>query len=414
MSMFLENIIRTYLIEGRTVAKLRNVSAKETAAAFRAKAVDVYAVLVKGTKNSKEIIDLVKAATVASVGTGTETKIAVGENSKFADGNYDYVMSDPLPKKRQIIIVRIFNSFKITQKQVNLNTSKSNTTNSYESDGYIGNSNLFTVTTYKKLLAGEGKSTKNVDDLKSKESELTDPVKTASDIVAGNTQVTDYDITQDGKVVGKFNGTINKDSQPVQGKLVLTDGQFFDGSFKDGKFVSGTCKEKLSNNSTFEGKVLNGVPEVNVTHYLSRPTGEFFEGTLDSSYNPINGSVYSTSAKTEKIADFVAGAYVEIEKPVSIKYTYNVTTDNAEFLKVQQQMLAWLEANGISTAPATSGPYKTYKKLKDAIAGKTVGSYGDVTKSAVALIKGILVNQLKKTIDSDATFIDNTFINLIK
>ena len=58
--------------------------------------------------------------------------------------------------------------------------------------------------------------------------------------------------------------------------------------------------------------------------------------------------------------------------------------------------------------------YKSYKTLKDAISGKSVSSYGLATKSVVALIKGILVNQLNKTIDSDATYIDEKFINLIK
>lgn len=104
----------------------------------------------------------------------------------------------------------------------------------------------------------------------------------------------------------------------------------------------------------------------------------------------------------------------KVEPTAAIKYELNKTKDNADLLKVQQQMIAWLETNGISNAPKTSDPYKSYKKLKDAISGKSVSSYGPATKSVVALIKGILVNQLNKTIDSDATYIDEKFINLIK
>lgn len=411
MSTLLEDIIRTYLIEGRTVAKIRNVSAAETAVARRAGAVHSYAVLVKGTKNSEDIINLVQAATLASTGADTENKVAVGQTSKFANGDYCYVMSDPLPKKRQIIVVRIFKTTDITKNHLNIK----NATSSYETAGNIGASDFFTVTLFKQLLIGEKQDTTPVDDLKSNESEASDIINTATDVLAGNKQVTDHDLSRDGKVVGKFTGTMDKNDVPIQGKAVLTDGQWFDGTFKDGAFVSGTCKKILDNGDIFEGELMDGVPTANVMHHITATkSGAYYEGTVDTDFKQVDGTVYKSSAKTEKIGDFKSGEWIEVAKPVSIKYTYKVTTDNAEFLKVQQQMITWLEANGISTAPVTSAPYKTYKTLKDAIAGKTVGSYGDVTKSTVALIKGILVKQLGKTIDSDATYVDEKFIDLIK
>ena len=102
----LETLIKQVLFEQRTVAKIRNASAKMTAEARKAGAVHAYAVLVKGTSNPRDIQDLVEAATNASVGGDTET-VAVGKNSKFGNGNYMYVCSTPKSDKRQLINVWI-------------------------------------------------------------------------------------------------------------------------------------------------------------------------------------------------------------------------------------------------------------------------------------------------------------------
>ena len=136
---------------------------------------------------------------------------------------------------------------------------------------------------------------------------------------------------------------------------------------------------------------------------------------LDPSKTPGASYVFVTPADLKiRIATCELETKPKVEPTAAIKYELDKTKDSADLLKVQQQMIAWLETNGISSAPKTSDPYKTYKKLKDAISGKSVSSYGPITKSVVALIKGILVNQLNKTIDSDATYIDEKFIDLIK
>ncbi len=77
-----------------------NVSAKETTKARNAGAVHAYGVLVKGTSNEYDIKELVYGASLASVGTSTDNVVAIGQSSKYANGDYNYVMSDPLPKKR--------------------------------------------------------------------------------------------------------------------------------------------------------------------------------------------------------------------------------------------------------------------------------------------------------------------------
>lgn len=102
----LETIIKNVLFEQRTVAKIRNASAKMTALARSVGAVHAYSVLVKGTSNPRDIQDLVEAATIGSKGGDGET-IAVGRQSKFADGNYMYVCSTPESDKRQLINVWI-------------------------------------------------------------------------------------------------------------------------------------------------------------------------------------------------------------------------------------------------------------------------------------------------------------------
>jgi len=136
---------------------------------------------------------------------------------------------------------------------------------------------------------------------------------------------------------------------------------------------------------------------------------------LDPDQTPPASYIFVTPADLKtRIATCEIETKPKVEPTAAIKYELDKTKDSADLLKVQQQMITWLETNGISNAPKTSNPYKTYKKLKDAISGKSVSSYGPITKSVVALIKGILVNQLNKTIDSDATYIDEKFIDLIK
>lgn len=97
-----------------------------------------------------------------------------------------------------------------------------------------------------------------------------------------------------------------------------------------------------------------------------------------------------------------------------IKYEYKVTKNSIPFHEVQQQMVTWLESIGINNAPKTGDPYKAYIKLKNATSGQITGTYLNITKSAVALIKGMLYNQLNKDIDLDDKYIDEKFINLIK
>ena len=107
MSLILEQIIRHILLEQRTVAKIKQISNKEWAAAKAAGAVHAYAVKVKGTSNSAEIKELVLAATLASVGGETDDSVSVGQTSKYATDKYVYVMSNPKSEKRQRINVWI-------------------------------------------------------------------------------------------------------------------------------------------------------------------------------------------------------------------------------------------------------------------------------------------------------------------
>jgi len=114
MSTILEQIIRHTLLEQRTVAKIKQISAQEEAIARSKGAVQSYAVLVKGTNNSFDIANLVLGATLASTGAETENVEPVGRRSKYATNDYVYVMSNPnLSLKRQRILVYILpNPFK--------------------------------------------------------------------------------------------------------------------------------------------------------------------------------------------------------------------------------------------------------------------------------------------------------------
>ena len=103
----LETLIKQILFEQRrTVAKIKNASAKMTAAARKVGAVHAYAILVKGTSNLNDILNLVEAATLAST-SGDDNAVAVGKGSKFANGEYTYVCSQPDNDKRQLINIWI-------------------------------------------------------------------------------------------------------------------------------------------------------------------------------------------------------------------------------------------------------------------------------------------------------------------
>ena len=107
MKNLLENVIRTFLFEARTVGKIKSLSQKELKAAQATGAVWAYSVLVKGTSNPTEILDLVNGATDASTGSDTESRVAVGKSSKFANGEYWYVVAEPKAENRQLVLVRI-------------------------------------------------------------------------------------------------------------------------------------------------------------------------------------------------------------------------------------------------------------------------------------------------------------------
>lgn len=377
MSMILENLIRTYLIEGRTVAKIRSASAKDTVAARAAGAVYAYNVLVKGTSNSNEIIDLVQAATLASTGVDTENRVAVGQSSKFGNGNYFYVMSDPLPKKRQIIVVRIFKALPLSSGDEEVNTYTSS------SHSFIGRSPLFTVTDYKQILTKEKLDTTPVADLKSKESEASDAIKQTTDVLAGNKEVTDYGLTRDGKDVGKFNGTIDKNGKPLEGKAVLMDGQIFDGTFKDGAFVSGTCRKIIANGDIFEGELTDGVPTANVTHNIIKPDGKYYEGTVNTDFLPVDGTVYTTSAKTEKVGDFVSKDWIGVEKPLFTNQQIIDATKSSKYsdaTKYFQQLMV----DKIATQPKIVAKLgNIYTKVKNNVDGK----WGDNSKTLTIKMK---------------------------
>lgn len=146
MSLVLEEIIRHILLEQRTVAKIKQISAQEETLAKSKGAVQAYAILVKGTNNTLEIQDLVLAATLSSTGAETESAESVGVRSKYATDTYVYVMSDPesSSKKRQRILVYILpNPFKNWKGRMEDNLPLQLT-----QVGSIGDASLMTLTDY--------------------------------------------------------------------------------------------------------------------------------------------------------------------------------------------------------------------------------------------------------------------------
>ncbi len=396
MSLILEKFIRTYLIEGRTVAKLRNASAKDTASARAAGAVYAYNVLVKGTSDKNEILQLVKAATEASTGTSTDSREVVGDSSKFATIEYVYVVSDPLSKKRQTITVWILKSPFLAAS-----SDESNAVFTASTRSFIGSAAMFTKSKYNEEIKKIDTPIKPVElkDLKSKETIIDKAAEKATDTIAGNKEVTDYELTRDGKVVGKFNGTINKNGKPVNGKAELTDGQWFDGTFKDGAFSSGTCRKILNNGDIFEGELKDGIPTDSTNQKLTIvATNNYFEGSVDSTYGALNGIVYSNSTKSTEIGKFINGEWQAtdvftnqqiIDATKSSKYS--------DATKYFQQLMV----DKIATKPkvvAVMGD--AYTKVKDGVDGK----WGNNSKTLMQWVQAGL--KLPKTNSVTDEFIE--------
>jgi hypothetical protein len=153
MKNLLENIIKSVLFEQRTVGKIRSLSASDLQAARKTGAIWAYAVLVKGTDNTEDILNLVEAATLASTGEDTESRVAIGKNGKFADGNYLYVVGMPADKNRQIVLVRIFDRLQEPKTDV-----KSDIEISTYANHRIGRSSMITETVYNKMVAAYNNS----------------------------------------------------------------------------------------------------------------------------------------------------------------------------------------------------------------------------------------------------------------
>ena len=108
MSSVLEQIIRQTLLEKSGVTILKNASDKQFAKAKTSGAAFAYAVKVKGISDPAQII--LEVANMSRTSTNLEGDIssaAVGMGSKYATKNYIYVMSEPLPKNRQLVNVWI-------------------------------------------------------------------------------------------------------------------------------------------------------------------------------------------------------------------------------------------------------------------------------------------------------------------
>lgn len=108
MSTILERIIRQTLLEKMIVSTLKSASDKQFAKAKASGAMFAYAVKVRGTNNPAQIILEVSTVSQSSTNPSGDISIAaIGSTSKYATKNYIYVMSDPLPKNRQLINVWI-------------------------------------------------------------------------------------------------------------------------------------------------------------------------------------------------------------------------------------------------------------------------------------------------------------------
>lgn len=97
----LEHIIKSVLLEERDPAgQIIPASKKQIAEAINGGAVFAYVVKVTGTADPNQIYEEVYAKTIANR--------YIGRQSKYGTTKHYFVMSDPLPKKRQKIIVWIY------------------------------------------------------------------------------------------------------------------------------------------------------------------------------------------------------------------------------------------------------------------------------------------------------------------
>jgi hypothetical protein len=390
MSSILENLIRTYLIEGRTVAKLRGVSAKETAEARAAGAVHAYAVLVKGTSTPSTIIDLVEAATAASSGAETDSTISVGKRSKFANGDYVYVMSDPLPKNRQTITVWILkNPFLLST------TSDQELVNSFTSPArnFIGNAALFTMSAYNQEIKKLDVNVTPITDLKSKETALDQTKDKIKDLVAGDKDVIEKIITRNGKKIGTFTGIVNSNERPIEGLMAYDDGTWDAGMWdvKTGSLISGTKNSYVYNNagkpvSTFKGEIKNGVPSDSANQKLTDlATNEYFEGSINSSYIPVNGTLYSDSTKNVEIGKYVNGSF-EAKEIYTNQQIIDATKSSkySDASKYFQQLMV----DKIATQPKiVTSAGELYTKVKNNIDGRWGNDSKNLTKFMLAVFE---------------------------
>jgi hypothetical protein len=112
----LEHIIKSILLEDRIVAKTGDrISKSEYNKAKAAGAVHAFTVLVKGTSDITKILDMAVKA-ISKSQSDSEMKISVGEESKFADGTYIYLISNPVSKNRQNLVVWIIKNPGVSSK----------------------------------------------------------------------------------------------------------------------------------------------------------------------------------------------------------------------------------------------------------------------------------------------------------
>lgn len=390
MSSILENLIRSYLIEGRTVAKLRGVSAQETSDARAAGAIHAYAVLVKGTSTPTTIIDLVEAATAASSGAETDMTMSVGKRSKFATEDYVYVMSDPLPKNRQTITVWILKNPFILSATSDLENAESFTSSARN---FIGNAALYTMSAYNQEIKKLDVNVTPITDLKSKETALDQTKDKVKDLVAGDEIVTDKIITRNGKKIGTFTGTVNSNEQPIEGLMAYDDGTWDAGMWdiKTGSLISGTQKSYVYNNagkpvSTFKGEIKNGVPSDSANQKLTDlATNEYFEGSINSSYIPVNGTLYSDSTKNVEIGKYVNGSF-EAKEIYTNQQIIDATKSSkySDASKYFQQLMI----DKIATQPKiVTSAGELYTKVKNNIDGIWGNDSKNLTKFMLAIFE---------------------------
>jgi len=113
MNTMLEQIIRQTLLEGAPTAILKMAPKKQFAKAKAAGADYAFAVRIRGASGAGSVANLVSKVSASSKlepGQSPDVYLAVGEGSKYAknDLDYMYIMSQPENKKQQLINVWIF------------------------------------------------------------------------------------------------------------------------------------------------------------------------------------------------------------------------------------------------------------------------------------------------------------------